>query len=77
MPTQFSVYTPDLEQSGQHNTIQAHPETEISQRAVLVNTLMRQADTAAHGGRGVSVTARYHNFILPLPARLLTVIVTE
>lgn len=29
---------------------------------------MRQADTAAHGEKGVGVTARYHNFILPLPA---------
>lgn len=77
MPTQFIVYTPDLEQSGQHNTIQAHPETEISLWATLLNTLMRQADSAAHTGRGVGVTARYHNFILPLPAQLLTVIVTE
>lgn len=77
MPTQFIVCTPDLEQSGQHNTIQAHPKTDISLRATLLNTLMRQADTAAHRGRVVGVTARYHNFILPLPAQLLTVIVTE
>lgn len=77
MPTQFIVYTPDLEQSGQHNTIQAHPKTDISLWATLLNTLMRQADTAAHRRRVVGVTARYHNFILPLPAQLLTVIVTE
>ena len=38
---------------------------------------MRQADTAAHRGRGVGVTARYHNFILPLPAQPLTVMLTE
>lgn len=77
MPTQFIVCTPDLEQSGQHNTIQAHPKTDISLWATLLNTLMRQADTAAYRGRVVGVTARYHNFILPLPAQLLTVIVTE
>lgn len=38
---------------------------------------MRQADTAAHRGRGVGVTARYHNFILPLPAQPFTVMLTE
>lgn len=38
---------------------------------------MRQADTAAHRGRGVGVTACYHNFILPLPAQPLTVMLTE
>lgn len=38
---------------------------------------MRQADTAAHRGRGVGVTARYHNFILPLPAQPLTVTLAE
>lgn len=38
---------------------------------------MRQADTAAHRGRGVGVTAPYHNFILPLPAQPLTVTLAE
>lgn len=55
----------------------AHPETEISPGAALLNTLMRQADGAAHRGRAVGVTASYHNLILPLPAQLLTVAVTE
>lgn len=73
----FIVYTPDLEQSGRHHTLQACPETEISLWATLLNTLMRQADTAAHRGRGVGVTARYHNFILPLPAQPLTVTLAE
>lgn len=41
------------------------------------NTLMRQADTAAHRGRGVGVTAHDHNFILPLPAQPLTAVLTE
>lgn len=55
----------------------AYPETEISPGAALLNTLMRQADSAAHRGRAVGVTASYHNLILPLPAQLLTVAVTE
>lgn len=55
----------------------AHPETEISPGAALLNTLMRQADGAAHRGRAVGVTASYHNLILPLPAQQLTVAVTE
>lgn len=77
MPTRCTVYTPDLEQSGQHNTLQAHPETEISLWATRLNTLMRQPDTVAHTGRGVGVTACYHNFILPLPAQPLTVMLTQ
>lgn len=42
-------------------------ETEVSPWATLLNTLMRQGDTAAHGWGGVSVTGRYHHFTLPLP----------
>lgn len=76
-PSLHCIYAPDLEQSGQHNTNQARPETEISKWATLLNTLMRQADTAAHKGRGVGVTAHYHNFILSLPAQPLTVMLKE
>lgn len=77
MPTPCIVYTPDLEQSGRHDTIQARPETEISLWATLFNTLRRQPDTAAHRGRGVGLTARYNNSILPLPAQPVTVMLTE
>lgn len=38
MPTQFTMYTPDLEQSGQHNSIWALPETQISPWATLHHT---------------------------------------
>lgn len=53
------------------------PETEVSLWAARLNTLTRQADTAASGGRGVGVTARYHYFIPPLPGQPLTVMLTE
>lgn len=77
MPPHCIAYTPDQEQSGQHNTNQASPETEISSWAILLSTLSRQADTAANRGRGVGVTAHSHNFILPLPAQPLTAVLTE
>lgn len=77
MPPRCNVYTPDLEQSGQHNPNRARPKTEISPWATLLKTLMRQADTTAEPGRGVGVTAHYHNFLLPLPAQPLTIVLPE
>lgn len=38
MPTQFTMYTPDLEQSGQHNSIWALPGTQVSPWATLHHT---------------------------------------
>lgn len=60
MPTRFTVYTPDLEQSGQHNSIWALPETRVSPWATLPHwwdRLTPQHKQAA----GVGVTARCHD----------------